>query len=146
MIIAHGIDLVDIAHTARLLTDPTDQLLTRCFTLHEQESAGNGTDRAARLSGRLAAKEAVMKALRTGFSGGVGFLSIEVVTLPSGAPTIVLHGEADGVGSPASSIPRDRLFSGEMTRHLIPRAGHFLSRENPGEVVAAVVRLAGSKA
>jgi holo-[acyl-carrier protein] synthase len=94
MIIAHGIDLVDIAHTARLLTDPTDQLLTRCFTLHEQESAGNGTDRAARLSGRLAAKEAVMKALGTGFSGGVGFLSIEVVTLPSGAPTIVLHGEA----------------------------------------------------
>lgn len=61
-------------------------------------------------------------------------------------PTIVLHGEADGVGSPASSIPRDRLFSGEMTRHLIPRAGHFLSRENPSEVVAAVVRLAGSKA
>jgi pimeloyl-ACP methyl ester carboxylesterase len=61
-------------------------------------------------------------------------------------PTIVLHGEADGVGSPASSIPRDRLFTGEMTRHLIPRAGHFLSRENPGDVVAAVVRLAGPAA
>src|SRR3546814_20571387 len=35
-----------------------------------------------------------MKALGTGFSGGVGFLSIEVITLPSGAPTIALHGEA----------------------------------------------------
>lgn len=94
MIIAHGIDVVDIAHTARLLADPTDQLLTRCFTPQERESAGDGTDRVARLSGRLAAKEAVMKALGTGFSAGVGFLSIEVVTLPSGAPTIVLHGEA----------------------------------------------------
>jgi holo-[acyl-carrier protein] synthase len=94
MIIAHGIDLVDIAHTARLLADPADQLMTRCFTLYEQEAVGTGTDRAARLSGRLAAKEAVMKALGTGFSGGVGFLSIEVVTLPSGAPTIVLHGAA----------------------------------------------------
>lgn len=94
MIIAHGIDLVDIAHTAQLLADPTDQLLTRCFTAQEQEAVGTGTDRAARLSGRLAAKEAVMKALGTGFSEGVGFLSIEVVTLPSGAPTIVLHGEA----------------------------------------------------
>jgi pimeloyl-ACP methyl ester carboxylesterase len=61
-------------------------------------------------------------------------------------PTIVLHGEADGVGSPASSIPRDRLFTGEMTRHLIPRAGHFLPRENPDDVVAAVVRLAGPRA
>ena len=58
-------------------------------------------------------------------------------------PTIVLHGEEDGVGAPATSIPRDHLFSGPMTRHLIPRAGHFLSRENPGDVVAAVVRLAG---
>lgn len=94
MIIAHGIDLVDIAHTARLLADPTDQLLTRCFTLHEQDAVGTGTDRGARISGRLAAKEAVMKALGTGFSGGIGFLSIEVFTLPSGAPTIVLHGEA----------------------------------------------------
>jgi pimeloyl-ACP methyl ester carboxylesterase len=63
-----------------------------------------------------------------------------------GVPTIVLHGEDDGVGSPASSIPRDRLFTGFMEKRLIPRAGHFLSRENPGEVVAAVVRLGQSHA
>ncbi|HEY0183781.1 MAG TPA: alpha/beta hydrolase [Rhodopila sp.] len=56
-------------------------------------------------------------------------------------PTIVLHGEADGVGAPATSIPRDRLFTGRMERRLIPRAGHFLSRESPEEVVAAVVQL-----
>jgi len=35
-----------------------------------------------------------MKALGTGFSDGVGFLTIEIVTLPSGAPFIVLHEEA----------------------------------------------------
>ena len=62
---------------------------------------------------------------------------------PVTVPTIVLRGEADGVGAPAGSIPRDHLFTGGMTRHLIPRAGHFLSRENPADVVAAVVRLAG---
>lgn len=61
---------------------------------------------------------------------------------PITVPTIVLHGEDDGVGSPAGSIPRDRLFTGGFTRHLTPRAGHFLARENPGDVVAAVVRLA----
>jgi pimeloyl-ACP methyl ester carboxylesterase len=65
---------------------------------------------------------------------------------PISVPTIVLHGEEDGVGAPAGSIPRDRLFTGGMTRHLIPRAGHFLARENPDDVVAAVVRLAGSAA
>jgi pimeloyl-ACP methyl ester carboxylesterase len=63
---------------------------------------------------------------------------------PITVPTIVLHGEEDGVGSPANSIPRDHLFTGEMERRLIPRAGHFLSRENPADVVAAVVQLAGA--
>ena len=60
------------------------------------------------------------------------------------APTIVLHGEDDGVGSPASSIPRDRFFTGGCERLLIPRAGHFLARENPMDVVDAVQRLKGS--
>lgn len=94
MMIAHGIDLVDIPSTARLLDDPTDQFLARCFTMQEQASVANGGDRAARLSGRFAVKEAVMKALGTGFGEGVGFLDIETVTQISGAPTIVLHGEA----------------------------------------------------
>jgi len=61
---------------------------------------------------------------------------------PITAPTIVLHGEADGVGAAAGSIPHDRLFTGQMERRLVPRAGHFLSRENPQDVVAAVTRLA----
>jgi pimeloyl-ACP methyl ester carboxylesterase len=65
---------------------------------------------------------------------------------PITVPTIVLHGEDDGVGAPAGSIPRDRLFTGRFERKLIPRAGHFLSRENPLDVVAAVTCLAGSAA
>jgi pimeloyl-ACP methyl ester carboxylesterase len=64
---------------------------------------------------------------------------------PIVVPTIVLHGAEDGVGAPATSIPRDHLFTGFMERRLIQRAGHFLSRENPEEVVAAVARLAGMR-
>jgi holo-[acyl-carrier protein] synthase len=94
MIIAHGIDLVDIASTERLLAEPSNQFLTRCFTLQEQSDVGEGLERAARLSGRFAVKEAVLKALGTGFGGSVGFHDVEVVLLTSGAPTIVLHGEA----------------------------------------------------
>ena len=61
-------------------------------------------------------------------------------------PTIVLHGEDDGVGSPAGSIPRDKLLTGLIERRQLPLAGHFLSRENPDDVVAAVVRLASPAA
>ena len=94
MIIAHGIDLVEISSTRRLLDAPDGQLLARCFTEAEQKTAGTGVDRADRLSARLAAKEAVMKALGTGFGEGVGFLDVEIVNLKSGAPTIALRGEA----------------------------------------------------
>lgn len=92
--IAHGIDLVDIASTERLLADPTEQFLTQCFTDQERASVGAGLDRAARLSGRFAVKEAVLKALGTGYGNGISFRDIETVLLDSGAPTIVLHGEA----------------------------------------------------
>ena len=94
MIIAHGIDMVDIESTRRLLADPTGQFLARCFTMQEQQSAGNGLNQPDRLSGRFAVKEAVMKALGTGFGEGVGFLDVEIETLPSGAPTVVLHRKA----------------------------------------------------
>jgi holo-[acyl-carrier protein] synthase len=94
MIIAHGVDLVDIAETERLLREPTGQFLIRCFTPGEQASAGDGTERSSRLSGRFAVKEAVMKALGTGFGEGVGFLDIEVITSASGAPSLLLKGAA----------------------------------------------------
>lgn len=74
-------------------------------------------------------------------------LEARLATQPSiVVPTIILHGEEDGVGSPSGSIPRDPLFTRLIERRQIPRAGHFLSRENPDEVVAAVVRLAGRTA
>jgi holo-[acyl-carrier protein] synthase len=94
VVIAHGIDLVDIASTARLLADPTDQFVVQCFTDQERATVGSGLDRAARLSGRFAVKEAVLKALGTGFGNGIGFRDVETVLLDTGAPTIVLHGEA----------------------------------------------------
>jgi len=53
-------------------------------------------------------------------------------------PTIVLHGECDGVGAPAQSANAARHFSGAFERRVIPVAGHFLSRENPEAVISAV--------
>jgi pimeloyl-ACP methyl ester carboxylesterase len=69
-------------------------------------------------------------------------LEARLASLPRiAAPTIVLHGMEDGVGSVASSLPRDHLFTHLIERLNLPRAGHFLARENPLDVVAAVQRL-----
>ena len=54
------------------------------------------------------------------------------------APTIVLHGACDGVGPAEQSEHHAQYFTGRYERRVIPVAGHFLSRERPNAVVAAV--------
>jgi pimeloyl-ACP methyl ester carboxylesterase len=56
-------------------------------------------------------------------------------------PTIVLHGESDGVSPPQSSERHDRFFTGLYQRRVVPIAGHFLPREAPEAVVQAVREL-----
>jgi pimeloyl-ACP methyl ester carboxylesterase len=60
---------------------------------------------------------------------------------PIPVPTIVLHGECDGVGPPEQSAEHARHFTAGYRRQVIPVAGHFLSRETPGPVVDALVEL-----
>lgn len=57
------------------------------------------------------------------------------------APTIVLHGEADGVTPPQGSADHAQFFSAHYERRLIPGAGHFLPREAPGAFVEALLGL-----
>ena len=57
-------------------------------------------------------------------------------------PTVVLHGAADGVAPAAGSEGHARHFTGPYRRQVIPVAGHFLPREAPDAVVAAVQELA----
>jgi pimeloyl-ACP methyl ester carboxylesterase len=59
---------------------------------------------------------------------------------PISVPTIVLHGEADGVGPPTEDHDAPH-FTGPYERRLIPVAGHFLPHEAPEAIVAAVETL-----
>ncbi len=62
-----------------------------------------------------------------------------LAVLPSiSVPTIVLHGEADGVGPVGGSAGHARHFTARYERRVVPVAGHFLSREAPETVVQAV--------
>jgi pimeloyl-ACP methyl ester carboxylesterase len=56
-------------------------------------------------------------------------------------PTIVLHGEADGVGPVASSASHTRHFTNSYERRVIPVAGHFLPNEAPEAIVQAIMDL-----
>ena len=90
MVVGHGLDVVDVVDFSRLLCEPARSFLDRHFTVDELAAAGNGVVQVQRLAGRFAVKEAVLKALGVGWGNGVAFTDVEVITLETGAPTIML--------------------------------------------------------
>jgi holo-[acyl-carrier protein] synthase len=93
-IIGHGIDIVEVARIEKLLADPEQDFLEGAFSASEQELAAAPHARARHFAGRLAAKEAVVKALGTGFSQGIAWGEVEIGRADSGAPAVVLSGQA----------------------------------------------------
>ena len=93
-VIGHGIDLVDVGEMQRWVEDPRDPLLPRCFVQAELDEIGDGHNRIERLAGRFAAKEAVLKALGTGFGAGVAFTDVVIQRAPGAAPEVQLTGGA----------------------------------------------------
>ena len=96
-IIGTGVDLIEVERIERALTRPAtgNRFRRRVFT--EVEIAyceSRGRPRYQSYAARFAAKEAVMKALGTGWNRHVGWNEIEVVRQRGHAPTIVLHGKA----------------------------------------------------
>ncbi len=90
----HGVDITPIARIHEMLTRHGEQFLARCFTPAETaycRTAGRATEHFA---ARFAAKEAVLKALGTGWSAGIAWTDVEVINLPSGQPTVQLHNKA----------------------------------------------------
>jgi pimeloyl-ACP methyl ester carboxylesterase len=54
-------------------------------------------------------------------------------------PTLLLHGAADGVNHPDTSLGKGAFFSGPYERVLIAGVGHFPQRERSDEVLAALL-------
>ena len=88
-----GIDLVDIARMKRVL-ERTPSFARKVFSDDERAYCDAQANREAHYATRFAAKEAVVKALGTGFSQGITVRDIEVARNAKGAPRVVLHGRA----------------------------------------------------
>jgi len=91
-IIGHGIDVIETQRVAELLDAHGERFLARCYTEQERNYAQNRRRQVEHLAGRFAAKEAIFKALGTGWSGGIAWTDAEVVRLKTGQPTVALHG------------------------------------------------------
>ncbi len=89
-----GTDIVHISRIVAVVEQFGKHFLDKVYTPQEQQDCHRSARQvSARLAGRWAAKEAVVKALGTGWRG-VGYRDVEIVRQPSGAPTIALHNRA----------------------------------------------------
>jgi holo-[acyl-carrier protein] synthase len=93
VILGLGTDLVGIERIRKVYARQGERFLERIYTAEERAYCQQAADPAERLAARWAAKEAVMKALGTGWAAGVDFPQIAVVAT-GGAPQLALSGVA----------------------------------------------------
>jgi holo-[acyl-carrier protein] synthase len=88
MVVGSGIDVIEISRIGRAIARWGDRFLQRIYTSREIRYCQAKQRPEISFAARFAAKEAAMKALGKGPVGGVRWKSLEVVNLPSGAPTM----------------------------------------------------------
>jgi len=101
-----GIDRLLISRVEQTLARFGERFKQRVYTSEELRQAGAKGNMARRLAMLFAAKEAVSKALGTGFHQGVAAIDIETIHQPSGKPEIFLH---DGAARAAERLGVDRV-------------------------------------
>ena len=90
-----GVDLVEVPRVSAIIADKGARVFERLLTPGEREYCESRPDPATHIAVRLAAKEAVYKALQGSEAArGIGWREIEVVRASDGRPDIVLSGSA----------------------------------------------------
>jgi holo-[acyl-carrier protein] synthase len=93
LIIGHGIDVVKVAWIKEELELPNKRWAERFCSPAEREQADAPPVHYRYYAGRFAGKEAVVKALGTGFAGEITWRGIEILRRESGAPYVRLSDE-----------------------------------------------------
>jgi len=92
VIVSIGIDIIEVARIREVLIR-TPRFRERVFTAGERAYCDNrGVVAAQHYAARFAAKEAALKALQTGWRGGISWQDVEIASRVSGAPYLILHG------------------------------------------------------
>jgi holo-[acyl-carrier protein] synthase len=117
MILGHGIDIVETQRLRDLLDRHGDHFLSRVFTASEQDYCAKNPKRyIEHLAGRFAAKEAVLKALGTGWAGGIAWTDIEILPDAAGRPVLKLTGRCAEIAN-EKKIVEWHLSISHVTTH-----------------------------
>lgn len=89
-----GVDLVEISRIKAIYRRHGKKFFDRVLTREEQSYCLTKGDPYPSIAARVAAKEAVAKALGTGMGAALKWVSVSIRALPSGAPEVVLDAQA----------------------------------------------------
>lgn len=118
MILSIGIDIVEV-YRIRDTIARTPRFAERVFTAQERKYCeGRGAAGAQSYAARFAAKEAFLKALKTGWRGKITWHDIEVVLDEAGVPSLWITGEAKRLLD-SMSAARAHLSLAHTTEHAV---------------------------
>ena len=116
-IIGIGTDIIEVLRIAQMIERHGDLFLRRVFTTWEIEYCSTRKSSNQHYAGRWAAKEAILKALGTGWANGIKWADLEIRNEPGGQPKVALGGRARevaeemGIQSLQISISHCRHFA-----------------------------------
>ena len=92
MVIGIGIDIIEIDRVKKSVDEFGDQFLKKIYTPHEIKYCLSKSNKYQHLAARFAAKEAIYKALSTGWVKDLSWQDMEIINAPNGLPTVKLKG------------------------------------------------------
>jgi holo-[acyl-carrier protein] synthase len=91
-IIGIGTDITECLRIARMIERHGELFITRVYTPDEIVYCQNRKQATQHFTGRWAAKEAILKAIGTGWRRGISWRDMEIRNDPSGKPVVAVRG------------------------------------------------------
>jgi len=95
MVIGLGIDIIEIERIKESIERFGDRFLNKVFTENEIKYCMGKGNKYQHFAARFAAKEAVSKALSTGWNKDFNWKNVEIMNEPSGMPVVTLKGKLE---------------------------------------------------
>lgn len=103
-VVGIGTDIIECLRIAQMIDRHGEQFINRVYTTHEIQYCQSRKAATQHFAGRWAAKEAILKALGTGWRKGIGWRDIEVTNEPDGRPVVRFRGGARDIVEKAGIV------------------------------------------
>jgi len=121
VILGTGVDIIECERVASLIAEHGDRFVRRVFTPEEAAYCQGRRRPGEHFAARFAAKEAVLKALGTGWISGIAWHNVRIERTEAGKPEVTLVGGAAEVAR-ALGVERVHLSVSHCAAYAVAQA------------------------